>query len=66
MKKCEKCEHGCVNFWGYDECWLRVTEIDTSTTHYTSLRERDAFVKNSEGDCKDYKRKKIKILFWYF
>ena len=59
MKKCEKCKHGEVNFWGYDECWLYNQEMDFETTIHTAEREKTAEKLNRYGRCTHYKRPTI-------
>jgi len=51
---CKKCKHGDVNFWGYDECWKYCIALDTDTTKFTAMREKDAIRFNSDGDCVNY------------
>lgn len=66
MRKCRKCEYGSVNLLGYNECSFRVKEVDRECIHHTSSRDKDAFIKNYEGCCKDYKEKAIEKTSWTF
>ena len=55
--ECNKCVHGSVNFWGYDECWKYDKELDMETTEHTAKREKDVSVYNHNHDCINYDKK---------
>ncbi len=55
-RKCRKCIHGSINFWGYWECWKDNKEIDLINTTNTAKREMDSQRYNNHNDCIHYVR----------
>ena len=52
---CRNCKEGCINAWGYNECWREDKIIDMHITEHTANRETLAERLNKNNNCKFYR-----------